>query len=133
MAKAMNFSLYVDDPERAVKFYSEVLGWKMQKFPGAAHYMIDAGPAEEQGVSGFMEPRVGNREKDVKNRSTVLHIRVSSYEDTINKIIDAGGKVLDDFPMGDMGHHATCQDTEGNVFAIMWENPNAKVPAKPQK
>jgi len=123
MPKAMTFSIYVNDMERAIKFYSEVLGWEMKQFPGAAHYMVNAGDKDEPGITGFLEPRVGNREKDVTDRTTVNHYRVFSYEDTIKKVIESGGKILDEFSMGDMGNHATCQDTEGNVFAIMWEKP----------
>jgi predicted enzyme related to lactoylglutathione lyase len=90
--------------------------------------MVNAGPDDEPGISGFIEPREGNREENVENRSTVIHYRVASYDDIIEKVKKLGGKVLDEFDMGEMGRHATCEDPEGNVFAVMWENPNAKMP-----
>jgi predicted enzyme related to lactoylglutathione lyase len=128
MSKAMTFSIYVGNEEQAVKFYSEVLGWKIEKFPGGSHYMVNAGPDDEPGISGFIEPREGNREKNVEKRSTVNHYRITSYENVIKTVKKLGGKVLDEFEMGEMGRHATCEDPEGNVFAVMWENPNFNPP-----
>lgn len=124
MSKALRFSLYVDNPERAIKFYSEVLGWKMKKAPmgGDQHWWITAGLEDEEGLDGDLEGRVGNR-------TTVNHFRIPSYEDTLEKVKKAGGKVLSEEPMGEMGNHAFCQDTEGNVFGVMWENPDWKPPA----
>ena len=121
MSKAMNFSLYVDDMEKALRFYSEVFGWKLQKFPGGQHYIAVAGAKDEQGVDGFIEPRVGTR-------STVNHFRIPSYDETLKKITRAGGKILDEMDMGDMGKHAFCEDPDGNVLGLMWENPNFKPP-----
>lgn len=120
MSKALRFSLYVDDPDRAIKFYSEALGWKMTKSPmGDLHWWITAGPDEEEGLDGDLEQRVDNR-------ATVLHFRIPSYKDTLEKITKNGGKILSEEPMGEMGNHAFCEDTEGNVFGVMWEKPPIK-------
>lgn len=133
MAKAMNFTLYVNDAEKEMKFYSEVLGWGFTKMPMGNHYGIDAGAKEEQGIGGFMEPREGNREKNTEVRSTVNHYRVSDYDKMIAAVKAMGGKILDEFDMGEMGRHATLEDPEGNVFGAMWVNPNFKPPARPEK
>lgn len=31
MAKMVHFEIGIDDPERAIKFYEKVFGWKMSK------------------------------------------------------------------------------------------------------
>lgn len=117
MAKALRFLLYVDDPGRAIKFYTETLGWKMTRSPGGEqHWWITAGPDNEEGLDGDLEVRTGNR-------STVNHYRIPAYEETLEKIKKAGGRVLSEEPMGEMGNHAFCEDTEGNVFGVMWERP----------
>lgn len=120
MSKAMRFLLYGDDLERAVNFYTEVLGWKMTGGQND-HYWINAGPADEEGLDGDLEKRVGNR-------TTVNHFRVKSFKDTVAKIKANGGKIISETPMGEMGFHAFCEDTEGNVFGIMEEKNVPKGP-----
>jgi len=114
MSKAIRFSLYVDNPERAIKFYSEALGWKMNKARQEGHWFINAGPKEEEGLEGDMEQREGSR-------TTVAHFRVKSYKDTVKAALKNGGKVLKETDMGEMGKHAFLQDSEGNVIGIMEE------------
>ena len=121
MSKAMSFNIYVDNPEKAIRFYSEALGWEITQFKEEQHWMVKAGPEDEQGVDGFLDPRVGNR-------TTVNHYRIPSYKETLEKIVKGGGKVLEEMDMGDMGKHAFCEDPEGNVFGVMWENPDWKPP-----
>jgi predicted lactoylglutathione lyase len=53
---------------------------------------------------------------------------VKSFKDTIAKLKTNGGKVISETPMGDMGYHAFCEDTEGNVFAIFEEKNMPKPP-----
>jgi predicted enzyme related to lactoylglutathione lyase len=116
MSKAFRFLVYADDPERAVKFYTEVLGWKFDKTPaemgGGNHFWINAGSDDEEGIgAGDLELRIGNR-------STVNHYRVVSFKDTINKITKYGGKIINETALGEMGFQAFCEDSEGNVFSI---------------
>ena len=128
MSKAMRFLLYVDDIERAVEFYTEALGWQMRKAPpelgGDKHYWITAGPDDEPGLDGDLEVRVGNR-------ATINHYRIPSYKDTLEKIKNGGGKVVSEEDMGEMGKHAFCEDPDGNLFGVMWENPNWTPPKPP--
>ena len=37
MPRVVHFEFYVDDPERAVKFYEEVFGWKITRWVGQSH------------------------------------------------------------------------------------------------
>jgi predicted enzyme related to lactoylglutathione lyase len=125
MAKAMSFNIFIDDPEKAIKFYTEALGWEFTRFGEQQHWMIKAGPDDEPGVDGWLDMKVGNR-------AVVNHFRIPAYQETIDKIIKAGGKVIEEMDMGDMGHHAFCEDPEGNIFGVMWENPNWVPPARPE-
>ena len=120
MSKALRFTLYYDDPERALKFYSEVLGWQMSG-GREGHYWIKAGPREEDGLDGDLEKRVDNR-------TTVNHFRVKSFKETVARIKANGGRIISETPMGDMGFHAFCEDTEGNIFGIMEEKNVPKHP-----
>ena len=40
MSRVVHFELCADDPERAVKFYEEVFGWKIQKWDGPQDYWL---------------------------------------------------------------------------------------------
>jgi predicted enzyme related to lactoylglutathione lyase len=116
MSKAIRFIFFVDDPERASQFYSQVLGWKIEKSPMfEGQWSITAGSQEEDGIDGNMEKRVGNR-------STVNNFLVASLSDTLAKVTRAGGKILEEKELS-MGYHAFCEDTEGNVFGIFQAKP----------
>lgn len=38
MPRVVHFDISVDDPERAIKFYTEVLGWNISKWEGSIDY-----------------------------------------------------------------------------------------------
>jgi predicted enzyme related to lactoylglutathione lyase len=45
----------------------------------------------------------------------------------VRKIVEAGGKVLTPkMAVPGVGYMSYCKDTEGNVFGIMQNDPNAK-------
>ena len=40
MGRVVHFEIHAENPERAVKFYSAVFGWRMQKWDGPAEYWL---------------------------------------------------------------------------------------------
>ena len=38
MPRVVHFEIRADNPERAVKFYSEIFGWEIQKWDGPVEY-----------------------------------------------------------------------------------------------
>lgn len=122
MPRPVHFDFPADDPERAIKFYSQVFGWKFEKWEGPMEYwLITTGPKEEPGVNGGMGRR-GDPDMGVVNT-----IDVPSVDEYVRKITAAGGKVLQPkMAIPGVGWYATCQDTEGNAFGIMHDDPSAK-------
>lgn len=60
-------------------------------------------------------------------KCTTNTVGVESYEETTKKIIAAGGKILTPkTAVPGIGYMSYCQDTEGNVFGIMQNDPNAQ-------
>ena len=52
MARPVHFEIHADDPERAVEFYSAVLGWTFTKWEGPADYwLVTTGPDNEPGIN----------------------------------------------------------------------------------
>jgi predicted enzyme related to lactoylglutathione lyase len=122
MPKVIHFEIGAKDTGRAVKFYQRVFGWKFDKYPGPMNYwLVKAGDDKEIGINGA----ISEKSEFVKN--TTNTIGVPSHEDAVKKIVEAGGKVLTPkMAVPGVGYMSYCQDTEGNVFGIMQNDPNAK-------
>ena len=60
MPRVIHFELSADDPERAVKFYGEVFGWKTQKWDGPQSYWLLATGEGGPGIDGGLMRRSDN-------------------------------------------------------------------------
>jgi len=121
MSKVIHFEINVDNPERAIKFYSSAFGWKIDKWGGSMDYwLVTAGAEGEPGINGAIMPRQGKL-------ATVNTISVGSVEDAIKAIEKAGGKITQPkMPIPGIGYFAYCLDTEGNAFGILKPDMSAK-------
>ncbi|MFX0162521.1 MAG: VOC family protein [Candidatus Hodarchaeota archaeon] len=121
MPKVVHFELGAEDPERAVKFYKEVFGWKIEKWEGPMDYwLITASEECEEGINGA----IMHREYPQK---TINTIDVPSVDEFVEKIVEAGGKVVQPkTTIPSIGYFAYCEDTEGIMFGILEADPSAK-------
>ena len=57
MPRVVHFENYVDDVDRALKFYSDTFGWKSNKWDGPqAYWLITTGDESQPGINGgFMQ------------------------------------------------------------------------------
>jgi predicted enzyme related to lactoylglutathione lyase len=80
MARVVHFELPADNPDRAVKFYSDVFGWKIKKWEGPVDYwLITTGEEKEPGINGAITTRA--------ERSIVTNtIEVPSVDECIKNI-----------------------------------------------
>ncbi|MDH4271372.1 MAG: VOC family protein [Candidatus Aminicenantes bacterium] len=122
MNRIVHFDIYADDPQRAVKFYGDVFGWKASKWEGPMEYwLVTTGPEETPGIDGG----IGRRE-DPADRTTNT-VDVASVDEFTAKITAAGGKVIaPKMAIPGVGWFAMCLDTEGNKFGLMENDPSAK-------
>jgi len=120
MPRPIHFELPVDDPDRAVKFYSDIFGWKAQKWEGPMDYwMIDTG--QGPGING------GFLRRPHPGATTVNTLDVSNVDDYVAKVEAAGGKVvMPKMAVPGVGYLAYCTDPEGNTFGMMQNDPAAK-------
>lgn len=121
MPKVRYFEVTADDPERAVRFYSEVFGWFAEKWQEAAYWQISAGEEDEPGVSGAVRPRLDGA------TGTIDVIDVSDLDAALERVVAAGGRVVQarqTIPF--QGYTAYCADTEGNVFGLIQYDPEAR-------
>ena len=122
MNRFVHFDIYADDPDRAVKFYRNVFGWKTERYAGPMDYwLITTGPDTEPGINGGL----GRRQNPSDH--TTNTVDVISLKETEAKISAAGGKVLEPrIAIPGVGWFALCADTEGNRFGLMESDPQAK-------
>ncbi|HEY6273224.1 MAG TPA: VOC family protein [Terriglobales bacterium] len=115
MPRVVHFDIPVDDPQRASRFYSEVFGWKINKWEGGPmDYWLATTGDGEPGINGGLTPR------SEMYKGTVNTIDVASIDDAISAIEQHGGKVAaPKMHIPGVGHFATCLDTERNVFGIL--------------
>ena len=122
MNKVVHFEIPYDDQGRAQKFYQDVFGWEINKFPDMDYHMATTTPIDEKmkpkesgAINGGLFP------KDPTCEHPVVVIDVPSVEEHIKKVESAGGKtVMPVLKMGEFGLYARVSDTEGNVIGI-WQ------------
>ena len=122
MARVVHFEINADDPGRAADFYREVFGWQIAKWQGPEDYwLITTGPDDEPGINGALMKRAA------PGAGTWNTVGVLSVDEFVAEVVEAGGKVIQPkMTIPGVGYHAYCQDTEGNTFGLMQEDPTAK-------
>jgi predicted enzyme related to lactoylglutathione lyase len=125
MATVVHFEIPADDVERAKKFYGELFGWKITKFPGQSpmeYWTIETGAGKpEMAVGG------GMMQRQMPQQQITIYIDVPSVDEYVDKAKRLGGSVVvPKTAIPDMGYFAVCLDPENNGFGL-WENdPQAK-------
>lgn len=113
LSKVVHFEIPADDPGRAVKFYEDVFGWKIEKWGDFDYWLVTTGEDDEPGINGAILPR--DMFSMVRNA-----ISVDSYDEAVGKIVASGGKILSDkMNVPSIGDTAAFEDSEGNVFLII--------------
>ena len=111
------FEIYVQDMERARKFYEAVFQTKLEelKSPGTEMWAFPMN-AEGTGTSGSLAkapgfPSGGN--------STVVYFNCADCAEEAGRVVKAGGRVQQEkISIGPYGFVAMAFDTEGNLFGL---------------
>lgn len=107
MGCATQYEFYAQDPERAIRFYKEVFGWKAVTWAGPWNtWLITTGP--DLGISPGAQDR------------GIYTIEVARIDETAVRIRAAGGQIIEPaFPLPGIGLYSLCADSEGNKFGLM--------------
>ena len=132
MPTIVHFEIPADDVERSRKFYTDLFGWKIERWSGTngaggsptMEYWIVT-TIDEKGnkasVGGGMMKRQ-NSQQQITN-----FIDVTSVLEYSSKIEKLGGRiVVPKTAVPGMGYFALCNDTENNSFGIWETNETAK-------
>jgi len=119
MPRVVHFEINADNPERAVRFYSNVFNWKIEKWAGPLDYwLVTTGEQGELGIDGGIKERS-------EAQGIVNTVDVSSLDDFVQKVVNSGGKVVQPkTAVLGVGYLAYCEDTEGNIFGMMQNDPS---------
>ena len=126
MPRVIHFEVHAEKPERAIKFYREVLGWEFTKWDGPQPYwLIKTGPDGQPGINGGMIPRRGA----IDGQAVIAYVctvDIPSVDEYLKKAQANGGTVaVPKMPIPGVGWLAYCKDTEGNIFGLMQADPKA--------
>jgi len=133
MPTIVHFEMPADDVERAKKFYTDLFGWKIEKWPGTSSKNSSSSSMEYWIVSttddkGNKAPIGGGLMKRQEQHQQITNfIDVNSVDEYSSKIEKLGGKVVvAKMAVPGMGYFAVCHDTENNSFGIWETNEGAK-------
>lgn len=116
------FDLYVNDMDRAVNFYQEVLEVKLEEMiDPTGHAKMMSFPTNENSMSSY--GALGALVKVDEGRpgigGTMIYFNSQDCSIEESKVEAAGGKVIrTKYSIGEFGWVALCEDTEGNVFGL---------------
>lgn len=113
MPRVIHFEIPAEDPEKIVKFYSEVFGWNIKRWGEEDYWLVDTGPKSEPGISG------GIYRKDWMTVTTNT-VPVDDVEAYLEKVKAAGGKVArEPMDIPQVGRLAYFTDPEGTLMGII--------------
>jgi predicted enzyme related to lactoylglutathione lyase len=115
MGKVVHFEINAEDPERAIKFYRDVLGWKIESWGGDADYwLVTTGDEKTPGIGGAI---MRSKKRGMGTYNTV---EVESLKDSLEAVEKSGGKKIGDTnQIPGVGIFSYCEDTEGNIFGLL--------------
>jgi predicted enzyme related to lactoylglutathione lyase len=127
MPTIVHFEIPSDDIERSRKFYNELFGWNIEKWPGLSegmeYWLIST--ADDKGnkaLGGGMMKRQSPQQLGITN-----YFDVRSVQESCAKVEQLGGKVtMPKSPVPGMGYMAVCIDSENNCFGIFEADQTAK-------
>ena len=105
--------LQSNDPARAVKFYSALLGWKTKRMnvPGVEYTILSSNGTDFGGVIQSPQPEMPS--------NWITYFRVRNAERSAERARELGGQIIAPlFHVPTVGHMAVVQDPTGAYFAV---------------
>ena len=120
MNRVVHFELPVSDPETSIQFYSQVFGWKFQKWDGPMDYWLITTGDSQPGING------GLMRRQDPAQPIACTVEVENVDATCAAIEAAGGQiVLPRMPVPGVGWLAYFKDPDGLISGVMQNDPTA--------
>jgi predicted enzyme related to lactoylglutathione lyase len=126
MPRVVHFEVHAEDPERAIRFYEAVLGWRFQRYGEAPYWLIITGEEGTPGINGGLVPRRGKIDGTAVI-AIVCTVDVDDLDATLAWAERAGAvTALPKQAVPGVGWLAYVKDTEGNIFGMLQSDRHAK-------
>lgn len=118
------FEIYVEDMDRARKFYEEVFQVELMNLddpndPSNANMKMMAFPFTMEDLPGASGMLVWQEGVPSGGNSTIVYFSSLDCAVEEGRVVTAGGKVIQPkMAIGEHGFMSLCEDTEGNTFGI---------------
>ncbi|HKF01392.1 MAG TPA: VOC family protein [Candidatus Sulfotelmatobacter sp.] len=119
------FEIQADDPQRAIKFYVQVFGWKFSEVKGLPiqYWTIETGGSR----GGLLRRPAKTPPPECGTNAFVCSLEVANFDTTAQTIEQLGGVVaLPKFAVPNTCWQGYFVDLDGNTFGIFQVDPNAK-------
>lgn len=119
--RVVHFEIDAKKPEKAVKFYENVFGWKFEKWKGPVDYwLVMTGNEKEPGIDGGLAKRTE------AEPSAVNTIDVPSVDEYAKRVESNGGTIVrPKMAVPGVGWMAYFKDPEGNFWGMMESDETA--------
>ncbi len=111
----VHWEFWSRDPQKISVFYEKIFDWKTQFIPEIQYHLVSTGG--HGGIDGgIMTPKPGPWPGNM-----AMYIDVDNLETYVNKIKEAGGKIIvDKQTIPGVGFFALFEDPDGRVLGI-WQ------------
>ncbi|MCT9977571.1 VOC family protein [Acinetobacter sp. I-MWF] len=119
------FEIQSSNPEREVKFYHEVFGWKFSKIEGLPIQYFQIETANIHG--GLLERPAQTPPTHCGTNAFTCSFEVEDFDTTAEKILALGGQVaMEKFAIPNKCWQGYFLDADHNTFGLVQVDPNAK-------
>jgi hypothetical protein len=127
MPRPVHFEIHVDEPERAMRFYTAAFAWTFTAW-GGDYWLITTGPDSEPGINGGLLKRRGRGPQDGQPVNAFpCTIAVPDLDEYLARVEQNGGRsAVPKMAVTGVGWLAYAKDTEGNIFGLMQSDSNAR-------
>lgn len=127
MGRVTHFEIQAENCQRAIHFYSQLLGWQFTQWGTHDYWLICAGDSGTPGIDGGLLPRRGGAPVDMAAvNAFVCTAAVNSLDECFVKLVTLGGQVaVTKMPIPGIGWLGYAKDTEGNIFGMMQADASA--------
>ncbi len=127
MSRPIHFEIHAEQPTRAAAFYTTVFGWQFSQWGGQDYWLIKTGEGAP-GIDGGLIKRMGAA--PIEGQAVNAYVCTIGTDDlaaTSDKVAAAGGSMaLPRMAIPGVGWLGYFKDTEGNIFGVMQNDPDAK-------
>jgi uncharacterized protein len=123
MANIVYFEIPADDVDRAKRFYSSLLGWKIEptkvSIPEMASMQYQDIITGEPNEAPMGSLSTGGMYKRKMNEPIINYVMVDDIDEKIAMVEKLGGKIgVPKMELESVGQFVIIQDTEGNAIAL---------------